>query len=93
VKIPEEYLAKIGMFAVAGGAIPVLPTFEPPERLWFGVALRTDGAVDFGFVGVPPYFSNSCCVVLYFVAVLSLSIAVSRCFCNPLRLACSDDIR
>ena len=35
--------------------------------------------------GTPPYFSSSCCVVLYLVAVFSLSIVLSRSFCKPSR--------
>lgn len=37
-----------------------------------------------GFAGAPPYFSNSSCVELYFVAAFSLSIVLvlSAC-CSP----------
>lgn len=71
------------MFAVGGGPIPVLPTFDVPEFSCFGVILRSESPTGFAIgVGVPPYFFSNSCVLLYFVAVLSFSMVVSLCFCN-----------
>ena len=81
------------IFAVAGGMIPVLASLETPDRVWFGLVFLADWLLDFGFEGVPPYFSSNCCVVLYFVAALSLSIVVSRCFCSAFTLTCIFVIR
>lgn len=56
------------------------------------VALRFAG-VGAGFGGAAPYFSNSCCVVLYLVAALSFSIAASRCLFRSFRYRWVFDIR
>lgn len=70
------------IFAVAGGGpSEVRPAgcldfevFGPIKELVLGRAsLR-------GLAGVtPPYFSSNCCVELYFVAALSLSMVAERC--------------
>ena len=66
-----------GMFAVGGGTILVLPPSGVVTLLCFAVPF----ALPFG-LGVPPYFFNSSCVELYFVAALSFSIVVLLCFSN-----------
>lgn len=85
---------RLGIFAVGGGAIPVrccgvpgLPCAAMDLRL--PVACGDDLALG----GDPPYFSSSCCVLLYFVAVFSFSMAASRCFCRSLRWACEPAMR
>lgn len=82
-----------GMFAVAGGAKVVLPSFEALDLVWVGLDFLFDWVLDFDFDGVPPYFSSNCCVVLYFVVALSFSIVVSRCLCSAFTLACKFVIR
>lgn len=42
---------------------------------------------------VPPYFSRSCWVELYFVAALSLSIVTSLSFCSSSSRPVTIDIR
>ena len=66
-----------GMLAVGGGTMLVLASFGVLALLCFGVPF----AFPFG-LGVPPYFFNSSCVELYFVAVLSFSIVPDLCFSN-----------
>ena len=64
-----------GIFAVGGGTTFVLPPFGVAVLSCFG------GAPPFPFgVGVPPYFFNSSCVELYFVAAFNFSIVLFRCF-------------
>ena len=74
------------MFAVGGtntGSV-LFEVFEPgPPELVF----RDVAAPVFDLGGAPPYFSRSSWVVLYLVAVLSLSIVVSLCFCNVSKCA------
>lgn len=73
-----------GMFAVGGGTNPVLACPVAGELVLLGVFFGELPPA--GFVldcGVPPYFFNNSCVVLYFVAALSFSIVASLCFCNP----------
>lgn len=69
------------IFAVAGGGMLVRAGLRVVWCCW--ACLKDPGPVEgfsFGFgAGVaPPYFSRSCWVELYFVAVLSLSIVLVR---------------
>ena len=74
--------------------MPVLPVFGVPALSCFGVVLRSASPAGFGFgVGVPPYFFSNSCVLLYLVAVLSFSIVVSLCCCNPSSWLCTLEVR
>ena len=76
-----------GIFAVGGGMNPVLPPLEAFGSPLLELGLRGVAPPAFDLEGVPPYFSRSSCVVLYLVAVLSLSIVFSLCFCNESKCA------
>lgn len=78
----------LGMFAVGGGATFVLPPFGVPPLLCFG----DPAAFPCGF-GVAPYFFSSSCVELYFVAVLSFSMVLFRCFSSSFSCDWTFDVR
>lgn len=65
----------LGIFAVKGGPIDVLPLCGFSA---FGV-LGAEGF--FGFGGAPPYFSSSSWVESYFVADFSFSMVLVRSAC------------
>ena len=72
-----------GILAVGGGINAVLVPFGLAELAELGLGFLAAFPAGFPFgVGVPPYFFNSSCVVLYFVAVLSFSMVLSLCFCK-----------
>lgn len=77
----DEGILRPGMFAVGGGMKVVRFCPEAGEFLSLVPSLSAFPPGAFCFDGgVPPYFSNSCCVVLYLVAFLSFSIVASLCF-------------
>lgn len=66
-----------GILAVGGGPIPVLCITFPGFP--FSLVFRPLPGVE-GVGEAPPYFSSSCCVELYLVAVFSFSIVCARSF-------------
>ena len=83
-----------GMFAVGGGTKPLWSPAGVAGPSFLGVDLRLEVPLGFPFgVGVPLYFSSSWCVVLYLVAVLSLSMVASLCFCSPSRCPWTFEVR
>ena len=74
------------MFAVGGGIILTLFgwPFGVPGLFWIFAGLRFWAVAEGDELAgdVPPYFSRSCWVELYFVAAFSLSIVMSRSFCS-----------
>lgn len=85
-----------GMLAVGGGAYPVRPPLPMPGLCCAGFGLVLEAFLgdvpDFG-EGAPPYFSNSCCVELYFVAAFNLSIVPSLSVCSSSKYVCRLDVR
>lgn len=85
-----------GIFAVGGGAYPVRPAIAVAGPGWAGFALEPEAVLCDGLdrgEGPPPYFSNSCCVELYFVAAFNLSMVPSLCICNSSKCFCKLDVR
>lgn len=80
-----------GIFAVGGGGRPVRWVGVPCGVTFrLGCACPFEG-VDFGVA--PLYLSRSCCVELYFVAILSFSIVASRCLFREARYAWVEEVR
>lgn len=76
----DDGMLRPGIFAVGGGMKFVRFCPEAGDSLSFVPFLSALPLDAFCFDGgVPPYFSNSCCVVLYLVAFFSFSIVASLC--------------
>lgn len=72
------------MFAVAGGLRPVRRTGRVAFLLAASdVVVRDGGSV----LGISPYLSSNCCVLLYLVASFNLLMVFVRSFCDSFRRA------